>query len=519
MFSFIKEKYTFHEVLLFEKFHIEGESVKSYPSIDIQWMYEERLADQYQLHIYNDYSIRIRYGNERSKKYAIFALKELGNNIEVGVYEGGPDSKIRGIIEGFYGQPWSHEERLDVINFMETFHMNSFFYAPKDDEFHRALWRTPYPQKEMKNLNTLVQHANKKNIEFYFCISPGKDFDYLSELDYHQLYEKISQVLNIGVRHIAILFDDIDYQLNTDATNKFKRPGIAHSHVTNFIYDQIKKNHHHVDLTICPTEYYLNKDTTYIQDLKKHIVPEVIFFWTGYNTVAECIPNLDGIRMREFFGHPLLLWDNYPVNDMATHRLFLGPLTHRTKNLFLTHEGMVSNPMIQWHASKIPLITMALFMWDAHQYNEALAYEYALKCMSNHDETLFNALKTFSDEHASSIINITSEPLAHAIETNDLNQLSQYFIELLRAIQYLENNLNQDLLKAFEPWIKVLKADDALFNDYKLGKHIDVTKLKDRTYESGRNIMMKILKKQGYIDDDYFKPKRLNYWQQKEAQL
>ncbi len=45
--------------------------------------------------------------------------------------------KLRGIIEGFYGKPWSDENRIDIIRFCGKNKMNAYWYAPKDDPYHR----------------------------------------------------------------------------------------------------------------------------------------------------------------------------------------------------------------------------------------------------------------------------------------------------------------------------------------------------------------------------------------------
>jgi len=38
--------------------------------------------------------------------------------------------RIRGVIEGFYGEPWSHEERLDLIAFCGREGFNTWVHAP-----------------------------------------------------------------------------------------------------------------------------------------------------------------------------------------------------------------------------------------------------------------------------------------------------------------------------------------------------------------------------------------------------
>ena len=65
--------------------------------------------------------------------------------------EGGA-ALIRGVIEGFYGPPWTHEERLDLIRFCANEGLDTWVHAPKDDPFHRERWREPYPETELTQL-------------------------------------------------------------------------------------------------------------------------------------------------------------------------------------------------------------------------------------------------------------------------------------------------------------------------------------------------------------------------------
>ena len=51
---------------------------------------------------------------------------------------------IAGIIEGFYGRPWSWDERAMVMRACHGWGMDTYVYAPKDDPKHRERWRDPY---------------------------------------------------------------------------------------------------------------------------------------------------------------------------------------------------------------------------------------------------------------------------------------------------------------------------------------------------------------------------------------
>ena len=59
---------------------------------------------------------------------------------------------IRGVIEGFYGNPWTHEQRLDHIRFIGRHGMNTFVYGPKDDPLVRRRWREPYDEAALARL-------------------------------------------------------------------------------------------------------------------------------------------------------------------------------------------------------------------------------------------------------------------------------------------------------------------------------------------------------------------------------
>ena len=47
-----------------------------------------------------------------------------------------PDLPSRGVVEGFYGTPWSHEVRMSLIDFYGRFKLNTYIYGPKDDPYH-----------------------------------------------------------------------------------------------------------------------------------------------------------------------------------------------------------------------------------------------------------------------------------------------------------------------------------------------------------------------------------------------
>ena len=98
----------------------------------------------------------------------------------------------KGVIEGFYGIPWTFEQRYSMINFLSDINMNQYIYAPKDDPYHNVKWRELYPDIKLKELEKLAKLAQRKNIDFVWAIHPGQnliDFsDYKNEIE--RIYKK-----------------------------------------------------------------------------------------------------------------------------------------------------------------------------------------------------------------------------------------------------------------------------------------------------------------------------------------
>ena len=85
---------------------------------------------------------------------------------------------VCGVVEGFYGRPWTLSQRRDLFEKMESWGMSSYLYAPKDDCKHRAYWRELYTVEEADHLQSLITASTDRNIDFYYAISPGLDITY-----------------------------------------------------------------------------------------------------------------------------------------------------------------------------------------------------------------------------------------------------------------------------------------------------------------------------------------------------
>jgi|LGOV01.1.fsa_nt_gb hyaluronoglucosaminidase len=515
----ISNIYTVNEKVIFKSVDIKGDNINTVPELLIEYKHISNLEEQYQIRILSEYKVVISYGNSRSKKYALDTLKKLlkTNKLEYGLIEDGPSFKLRGIIEGFYGTPWSHIERLDVIHFLEKEHMNTYVYAPKNDVYHRSKWREPYPEEDLKILLELINESINNDIDFYFAISPGRDFNYSKEEDFKALFNKIDYMINHGVNHYCLLLDDIDYKLNQEDKTKFSTPGKAHAYICNRLNEHLQSTLKDFKFIMCPTEYYQNFDTPYRQDLKLKLDNNILVFWTGYHTIAEFIPNIDGKNVKEYFGHDLVLWENYPTNDMQPYLLYMGPITNRGNKLDQSHIGMVVNPMGQWNLSKLPLLTTSDYMWNPASYNSSDSYKLALKKICPEDSIrphLENILENFKN---TIIYYHKIKVLEEAISNKQIDILYDYYKELEKDIMICSSMKNKPFLNQLTPWLTRILFDNKIIKyiyneEFGEAKELLKTHL-EKPHAINSNYAVRYSKEIGIYKDKLFKKHRGNNWE------
>jgi hyaluronoglucosaminidase len=289
---------------------------------------------------------------------------------------------IKGVIEGFYGPPWTHAERLDMVAFCGTEGFNTWVHAPKDDPYHRKLWREPYPDGQLEQLAELVRAGEHHGVEFAYAIAPGLDVCYSDDGELETLIAKCDQLRSIGVGTFQLLWDDIEHDLKCAADEEryggsIKPSGAAQADFSNRFRAAYLAG---APLVVCPMGYAGVGRTPYREAFGGGLDDGTIVYWTGPDIVPKEITRaqLDGAARA--FGHELLIWDNYPVNDFEPARLFLGPLRNRDATLFEGRcAGLIANAMLQAVPSKFALATVADYLRDPAVYDPDVSFERALR--------------------------------------------------------------------------------------------------------------------------------------------
>lgn len=310
--------------------------------------------------------------DERGAFYGIQTLRQLIESpiaaekqlpyLDINDY---PDLPNRGVVEGFYGTPWSHQVRMSLIDFYGKFKMNTYLYGPKDDPFHSCPnWRLPYPEKEAQNIKELVQACKRNRVDFVWAIHPGQDIKW-NEEDYQNLVNKFNWMYDLGVRDFAIFFDDI----SGEGTNPLKQTELLNRLTDDFV----KAKGDVSPLTVCPTDYSkLWANPTPQGSLAIYgnsLNPDIKVFWTGDVVCSDLTPEtMEWINSR--IKRPAYYWWNYPVTDYIRNFILQGPVYGLDTSLTKENVcGVVSNPMEHGEASKLALYGVADYTWNIANYN------------------------------------------------------------------------------------------------------------------------------------------------------
>ncbi|MEV5314804.1 beta-N-acetylglucosaminidase domain-containing protein [Streptomyces sp. NPDC052610] len=322
-----------------------------------------------------------------------------------------PGTAVRGTTEGFYGTPWTHQERLAQLDFMGRTKQNRYLYAPGDDLYRQARWQEPYPAEQRAEFRELAERARRNHVTLGWAVAPGQAMCFASDADVRALNRKLDAMWALGFRAFQLQFQDVSYsEWHCEADEERFGSGPeaaarAQARVTNAVARHLAERHPgSAALTLMPTEYYQDGTTDYRKALAGALDADVTVAWTGVGVVPRTITGRELATAREVFRHPLATMDNYPVNDYAPGRVFLGPYTGREPAVATGSAALLANAMEQATASRIPLFTAADYAWNPRAYRPQESWRAAIDDLAGGDDGREAALAALAGNDASSVL-------------------------------------------------------------------------------------------------------------------
>ena len=390
------------------------------------------------------------------------------------------DVITRGFIEGYYGNPWSTQNRVDLMKWGGYYKLNAYFYAPKDDPKHNAKWRELYSEDELREkIEPLAQAGNESKCRFVFALHPFMS-NPITKDNYEEsikvLKDKFTQVMDHGVRQIAILADDAADQ-GKDLYIKLCREMTDWLHVQqkatkkdgSLKYPGLKDT-----LIFCPVNYMGNGEAWY-SDL-----PETVQVINTGGRVWGKIDNKFASTFQGNSGVAPFMWINWPCSDNDKDALHMGG-----HNSFLGSDlqpgqvkGVVINPMQQSEPSKQGIFMNADFTWNLWEseehadetweksfsyidHNSPIANEGsdALHDISVHMRRMYGGGATWesgeSDNIKDDLTDFRAKLKADTVTTGDCDKMIAIFEEIKKdAKTFTEHAGTPAMLEQMMPWME-----------------------------------------------------------------
>lgn len=381
---------------------------------------------------------------------------------------------IRGVVEGFYGRPWTHAYRLEMIRFIGERGMNRFVYSPKDDPFLRRAWAEPYAADALAELSELVAAGTEVGVELVYCLSPGLSIRYSDAQDAARVLDKLESVAALGIRHFGLLLDDVPGRLQHDADiERFDTLAQGQATLANAVFAGLIDRVPGATLIVCPTDYWGYGDEPYISEFGQALDPAIALFWTGRAICSATLDAHDADVFTNATRRRPTYWDNYPVNDVAMrHELHVGPYRGRSADLAASAEGVIANAMERFESSKIAVATIADYLRSPADYDAEKSWDAALRDIAGADAA---AYRDFADNSRSSCLSQLDAPeVTFALEEHTFGLLIGDTDRAVRTLAPLADRLaasarrllngpveNQRLIDESRPWIEAFAVGAA----------------------------------------------------------
>jgi hyaluronoglucosaminidase len=365
----------------------------------------------------------------------------------------------RGIVEGFFGPLWSMPQRKALFEFGAARGMNTYLYAPKDDPYHRKQWRDAYPPRQWRELLRLIHCAQKNHIDFVYGFHPGEGLCFSDREPIDTLLRKASRFYQAGVRTFAVLFDDIPSRLTKERDQRIFKNSLARAEATWLAAITARQpvSWTKVEWWICPSYYSEDKllervfgkfEPDFLETLAEYLPAQVACFWTGPRVVPKEITAAHMRRIAKRVKRPLILWDNYPVNDLSmANELHIGPLQGRDARLPEIVYGYLNNPLLQEELSFLPLATCFDYAAAPRAYASELSWNRAVKQRFGANAMPYwRAIRRFAEANRPA-----------KASTRALQLTRRESPRLAAALGYIDTHRREKWAKELAPWSTAMR--------------------------------------------------------------
>lgn len=289
----------------------------------------------------------------------------------------------RGVIEGFYGRPWSHGGRLELVALLAELGLDTYLYAPKNDASHRDRWWEPLSRAELASFGALCEAAGARKVRFVYGVAPERllgrrNLRIRGETDLdgdalRALVARCRSVAALGVRDFVVLFDDTWPTIAPPLATFAK--GRGHALVARRLEEELASAVGDSSVHVVPA-IYSGRPASLSRGARRYLeglasTGPLSVAWTGPRIFSPYIGVRDVEAYREATGLAPWIWDNAVTNDwlpLATgevvgrrgrERLCFGPVDNVAPELFDRGCAVLVNGSRELEPTRVALVTFA----------------------------------------------------------------------------------------------------------------------------------------------------------------
>ena len=324
------------------------------------------------------------------------------------------DQQNRGLVEGYYGYPYSVEVKKELMRYMMRYKMNTYMFGAKSDPYHSQMWKDAYPTtisaEQEKNgwltqdmLRDLAKVSEETKVNFIWAIHPGNEFLGSSTV-ISDIMSKFEKMHKLGIRHFGVFVDDVsipssdsDMKLNADRLTELQQKIEQKWNYEGAAAEDTVRPLHFVPQIYCNSfASSVDQRQRFMSALSK--VPSYITVYSTGQGVWS-VPNNDHTQtVVNEFGRAMAWWWNYPCNDNADGQLYPMDMYsnfvdmpsvgagERLPSTLSNCQGLIANPMQQGSLAKTALFSIADYAWNNAGFKNLESWEASFKSLIQDEE-------------------------------------------------------------------------------------------------------------------------------------
>lgn len=280
-----------------------------------------------------------------------------------------------GVVEGFYGRPWTTAERVSFVELLGRAGLDTFIVAPKNDPlgFSRPRRRA----SDYRAIQEVARAASDAGVRLFAstCL------------------ENVEALVDAGVDGVVVSLDDTWTTFAPGLATHAR--GEAHGAIARAALDRARRRSASADALLVPAIYHRRLEDlgrgalAYLRGIAA-AAPGVPVAWTGPAIFSRSVTAADVTRLRQATGLDLWLWNNAITNDwlpLATgelvgarpwQKLCFGSIDNMSPGVEREVEGVLVNAAREPSLSKVSALCLAEWLRDPLHYAAAPAIQRAI---------------------------------------------------------------------------------------------------------------------------------------------